>query len=108
MDPLRIKVFPKGRKSHALRLSVHLDNCRVPSSKASEQFLDDNSLVIVLHPPSSSDLTPSDFWLFGQIWASLTGPIFNDIDELPELVSKFLNEIQPTELQLVFTTGPNE
>jgi hypothetical protein len=27
MDPLLVKVFPEGRKTHALRLSVHPDNC---------------------------------------------------------------------------------
>jgi hypothetical protein len=47
-------------------------------------------------------------WLFAQSWASLTGPVFSDIDELSELVIEFLNEIRPTELQLVFTNGPSE
>jgi hypothetical protein len=36
MDPLLAKVFPEGRKGHARRLSVHLDNCRVHSSNGSQ------------------------------------------------------------------------
>jgi hypothetical protein len=102
MDPLLARVFPVGRKSYAVRLSVHLDNCRVHSSNASQQFFDGNSLVAIPHPPYSPDLTPSDFWFFGSIKTSLAGRVFNDSDEILEAVIGFLNEIQPSELQLVF------
>jgi hypothetical protein len=32
--PLLAKLFPEGRKSHALQLSARLDNCRIHSSNA--------------------------------------------------------------------------
>jgi hypothetical protein len=102
MDPLLAKVFPEGRKSHALRLSVHFDNCPVHSWNASKQFFDGNSLVVVLHPPYIPDLAPSNFWLFAHIKTSLVGGIFHDADELLEAMIEFLNEIQPSELRLVF------
>jgi hypothetical protein len=69
---------------------------------------DENSLVAVPCPPDSPDLPPSDFWLFGHINASLARREFNDIDELLEAVIGFLNEIQPSELHLLFTTGSSE
>jgi hypothetical protein len=39
---------------------------------------------------------------------SLAGPAFKYVDEFLEVVLKLLNETQPFELQLVFTTGSNE
>jgi hypothetical protein len=48
--------------------------------------LNENSLAIVSHPPSSPDLAPSDFWLFEYMKTSLAGPVFNDADEFLEAV----------------------
>jgi hypothetical protein len=47
-------------------------------------------------------LAPSDFWLFGHVKRFLVCRVFNDADELLEAVIEFLNEIQPSELRLVF------
>jgi histone-lysine N-methyltransferase SETMAR len=84
INPLLTKVFQEGRKSHALRLSVHLDNCWVHSSNASNQFFDGTSHVTVPHPPYSPDLASSEFWLFGHIKTSLAARVFNDTEELLE------------------------
>jgi hypothetical protein len=54
-----------------------------------QNSFDENSLVTVPHPPFSSDLAPSDFWLFGHMKISLAGPVFNDVDELLEVVIEF-------------------
>jgi hypothetical protein len=57
--------------------------------------------VTVPHPPGSSDLAPSDFWLFAHIKTSLAGCEFNDVDGFLEVLIKFLNEIEPSELQFI-------
>jgi hypothetical protein len=44
---------------------------------------------------------PSEFWFFGYIKESLSR-VFNDADEHLEAVMEVLNEIRPSELQLVF------
>jgi histone-lysine N-methyltransferase SETMAR len=108
MDPLLVKVFPEGRKSYALRLSVHLNNSQVRSSNAPKQFVDGNSLVTVPHPPYSPDLAPFDFCLFSHIKISLAGRVFNDADELLEVVIEFLNNFGPLNCNLFFTTGSTE
>jgi hypothetical protein len=102
MNPLLVKVFPEGRKRHALGLSVHLDNCRVHSSNASKQFFDGRSLIPVPHPPYNPDLARSDFWRFSHIKTSLGGRVFNDADEVLDAVIELLNEIQPSKLPLIF------
>jgi hypothetical protein len=38
LEPLERKIFPNGRKPHAKRLTVHLDNCSIHTSGASEVF----------------------------------------------------------------------
>jgi hypothetical protein len=76
--------------------------------RTGQNSLDENSHVVVPLPPDSPDLELSDFWLFDHIKTSLACREFNHADELLEAVIQFLNEIQPSELQLVFTTGPNE
>jgi hypothetical protein len=55
MDPLLTKVFPEGKKSDALRLSVHLDNCRVHFRMHPNNFNKD-SLVTLRHLPHGPDL----------------------------------------------------
>jgi hypothetical protein len=67
-----------------------------------QNSFNEKCLVPVLPSPYSSDLTLSDFWLFGRIKASFAGRIFNDLDEPLEAVTEFVNEIQPFQLQLVF------
>jgi hypothetical protein len=64
--------------------------------------LDEISLVIVPYLRCSSDLGPSDFWLFGHIKSFHAGRMCNHANDLFEAIIEFLNEIQPSELQLVF------
>jgi hypothetical protein len=70
LEPLLLAVFSDGRKPHSRRLSLHFNNCRVHRSKASSNFFTENSIILLPHPPSSPDLTPSDFWLFRQMKAA--------------------------------------
>jgi hypothetical protein len=44
---------------------------------------------MILHPPYSPDLAPSDFRFYGIIKMFLVGRIFNDFDELLEAVIEF-------------------
>jgi hypothetical protein len=102
LHPLLAMVCPTGRKSHAFRLGVHLDNYQIRFSNASKQFVDQDPFVPVLHPPYGSDLTPSDFWLFGSMKKSHTRRMFCDVDEFLEAVSELLNGIQLSELDVPF------
>jgi hypothetical protein len=52
--------------------------------------------------PYIPDLVLSDFWLFGRLKASLASRVFVDVDQILETVIAFLNEIQLSELRLVF------
>jgi hypothetical protein len=70
-----------------------------------EQFLIENQLLHVPYPPYSTDLAPSDFWLFGRIKTGLAGRSFAEPEALLELlvgVREFLEGIPAAELTAVF------
>ncbi|GJQ69495.1 hypothetical protein Trydic_g6600 [Trypoxylus dichotomus] len=49
-----------------------------------------------VHPSSSSDLFPSDFYLFGSMEAHLSGKRFKDDDELQDEVRQDLKNLDRT------------
>jgi transposase len=78
-----------------------MDNCGVQFSKATEQFISENHIRRVPHPPYSPDLVPSAFCLFGHVRTSLVGQTFDDPEQLLEAITEFVNEIQPPEVVVV-------
>jgi hypothetical protein len=54
------------------------------------------------HPPYSSDLAPSDSYLFGYVKRCLAGLSFEDTDQLLAAVEGVLEEIEKVTLQAVF------
>jgi hypothetical protein len=58
----------------------------VPShtAKAVQQFLDVNNIPIVLHPPYSTDLAPSDFCLYPTLKVGLRGCCFTKVEDIKE------------------------
>jgi hypothetical protein len=95
------KIFPHGRRRHALRLHCHFDSC-VHFSKASEQFFTENEIVHVPHQPYSPGTAPSDFCLFGHMKAGLAGQEFDRLEELLDAITTFLGETQVSEFEDVF------
>jgi hypothetical protein len=57
-------IFLRGRAPHRKQLVIHLDNCSVHISRASADWLEEHGIRRMSHPRYSSDLTPSDFYLF--------------------------------------------
>jgi hypothetical protein len=102
MVPLVQEIFPHGRNGRALRLHLHLDNCRVHFSKVAEQFFEANDILRILHPPYSPDFAPSDFWLFGRIKTALVGAKFDEPEQLLNAITDFLNTTSVEELRAVF------
>jgi hypothetical protein len=79
-----------------------MDNCRIHFSNATEQFITENHIGRVRHLPSSLDLAPSNFWLFGHVKASLVVQTFDEPEQLLEAITEFSNEIQPPEMVAIF------
>jgi transposase len=79
------------------------DNCRIHYSNVIEEFIAKNHVSRVPQPSYSPDLTLSGFWLLGHLKNSLAGRMFENPEELLEGITSFLREVQPSELQVVFS-----
>jgi hypothetical protein len=94
LEPLLFPVFPEGRRPHFRWLSLHLDNCHVYRSKASENSVAGNSIIRIPHPSYIPGLAPSDCWLFGHMKVALVGQQFPGPDNFLTGIQEFLSEIQ--------------
>jgi hypothetical protein len=75
------------------KLGIHGDNARPHVSTRIRQDTEERSLRTALHPPYSSDLAPSDFFLFGCIKRALQGSGFQTVEELLGAGGGILNAI---------------
>jgi hypothetical protein len=98
---LERKMFPDGRRRYAKRLTIHLDNCSVHTSGASEAYLTEHSMIRLKHPPYSPDLAPSDFYLFPTVKEQLKDIEMIDEEDLFNRLKEILNEIPRKELDRV-------
>ena len=74
----------------------HQDNARPHTSLATRQKLMDIGWELMLHPPYSPDLAPSDYHLFRSLDNSLRGKTFNDDDAVKSHLTQFLAEKDQT------------
>ena len=70
----------KGLKSYYL----HWDNARPHYSKDTTKEVNKKFKGLLVHPPYSPDLAPSDFFLFGYLKRELEGKEINDENQLKE------------------------
>ncbi|KAA6311066.1 MAG: hypothetical protein EZS28_056198, partial [Streblomastix strix] len=63
------------------QIYVHFDNASSYNSHATTQFLEENKIIRVAHPPYSPDLSPCDYFLFGYMKRNLQGNTFNTVEE---------------------------
>ena len=70
--------------------------------KTNIEFLSPEKFEQVPHPKYSSDLAPSDFYLFGKIKDKLEGVVFENEDELKERIVEEFKKISKDELKSVF------
>jgi histone-lysine N-methyltransferase SETMAR len=90
-----------GAAGNKRKFMVHADNARPHTTKLSTQYLNENQMKSVPHPPYSPDLAPSDFYLFGYVKTCLAGISFEDADQLLATVEGVLDSIGKVTLQAV-------
>jgi len=71
----------------------HMDNAPCHNSSVTKQFLEDNNITRVEHPPYSPDLAPCDFYMFGYIKNHFARTIFKDKEDAIEQITRFVNSI---------------
>jgi transposase len=84
------------------KLLIHDDNARVHTAQKYRTFCEENGLRLAPRPPDSSDLAPSDFFLFGYLKERLKGMLFASYEELLDAIGEVVTGIQSETLTAVF------
>jgi histone-lysine N-methyltransferase SETMAR len=84
------------------KLSLHADNFRPDTAKVLTDYITCNGMKRALHPPYSSDLAPSDMFLFGYVERKLIGYRAESESELLARLGVILAEIPRDVLNAVF------
>jgi hypothetical protein len=84
------------------KLWIHADNARPHTATVTLQFMQQNAMRRVPHPTYSSDLAPSDFYLFDYIKQLLFGCEFTDRDSFLQGVRDILGGIEKATSEGVF------
>jgi hypothetical protein len=95
------KIFPAGWNARGRKQVVHIDNAPAHNSRMTQNFFRHNPLKRPAHPPYSLGISPSDFYLFGNVKSADRGEI-PDETNLLGAVTEILNRISDTELQHIF------
>jgi histone-lysine N-methyltransferase SETMAR len=101
LAPLRA-AFDDADDNVGRPLLVHCDNAAPHRSRETVSFLSLNNLIPLNHPPYSPDLSPADFFLFGDLKEHLKGHNFFSQEELEKEVNRYLGDIPREMLQKVF------
>jgi transposase len=84
------------------KLVVHADKARAHTAQKCRTFCEENELRLAPHPPYSSDLAPSDFFLFGYVKELLKGMVFPSCEELLDVIDEVVISIESETLTAVF------
>jgi hypothetical protein len=82
LGPLTEVCYSEGRKSHERRVMVHFGNAPIHNTEEVQNYLTNLGFKRMEHPPSSPDLAPCDFYLFGAMKENFSGQRFESVDEL--------------------------
>lgn len=103
--PKVVGEFRNRRPGQKMRL--HDDNAAPHRSHKVLEFLEDENVERIPHPPYSPDLSPCDFWLFPKIKAELRGKQFSDRKALGGAIGMVMQTISPSDYSDCFQMWKN-
>jgi histone-lysine N-methyltransferase SETMAR len=101
VDTVLTPLLKRLRETHPrglLPFRLHFDNSPVHKSKLVTAFLRRHKLESLAHPPYSPDLSPCDYFMFGDLKQWLRGKRFADESEAAEKVEKYLTSLDKGKL----------
>ena len=85
----------------------HMDNAPCHNSMATKEYLEENKVVRIDHPPYSPDLAPCDFYMFGYLKNHFSNTVFNSMEDAVQQITAFLKSIPKKQLIGVFDEWRN-
>ncbi len=76
---------------------IHHDNASPYMVNNTMDYLRDNNMQLLPHPPNNPDLAPVDYFLFGRLKSSLRGHRFQNVDDMQTAVFRELQAINKQE-----------
>jgi hypothetical protein len=96
---MRRSVFPPENRGH---FSVHMDNSMCRNGHRVINELRCLKIPRVPHPPYSSNISPCDFWMFGDFKGKPKDHHLHGLEEIFTEVQELWDNITFEELQMVF------
>ena len=101
--PKVFKSFKKIKNHSTVRnVMLHHDNAAPHKGKVVTEYLEKERIVVLPHPPYSSDLAPCDYFLFPRIKKELGGKRFDTDKKLKRAVKAITNDISKEEYSKCF------
>jgi hypothetical protein len=101
LEPLA-QILHSGRNMHSARPIVDFDNVTPHRSAMTENCFEDYRFPHAPQSPYSPDISPYDFFRFGDLKMKLKGEEFETLDELQEKVEELLGQITPELMEWVY------
>ena len=100
LKPLLKNLSKKRPASGTNGVKLHHDNARPHVKNIVFDYLREEKIKLMAHPPYSPDLAPSDFWLFGYLKDRLGS--YPDAASLSKAITKELNAVPIEEYRKTF------
>ena len=100
LEPLFHNIRRRRPKYGLHAIKLHHDNASVHQTNDIKTFLQEQGVMVMSHPPYSLELTPSDFWLFGNLKRQLGS--YSDFKSSQQAVTKTLRAIPDDEFRQTF------
>jgi hypothetical protein len=96
------ELLPLRPQVDGRRLAIHADSARSHTARKCRTFCEESRPRLAVHPPSSHNPAPSDFFLFGQIKHCVQGIAFPSRKELLAAIHEIFGAIPQPTLEDVF------
>jgi len=84
---------------------LHHDNAPAHEAVRVHEFLAENFITKVDHPPKSPDIAPGDFCLFPKLKIALKGQRFAALSDIQRNVKTLLQGVSEIDFQIIFGSG---
>ena len=95
LDQLRTAIREKRRGKLSKGVLLQQNNARVPTCKVATDAVERNRYELIPHPAYSSDVSPSDFFLFPNLKKDIRGLHFRSDEEVVMAVEEWVNGNDP-------------
>ncbi len=104
LSHLHHAISRKRGKKMLKNFTLHMDNASPHTSLPTRTFLIQSGTKVMVHPPYSPDLAPSDFWFYPRLKRPLRGKRYPNLAALEDAVDDCIADISSFEFEQCIQT----